>query len=171
MSTVNVFIDTKIDGDVDYSLNTFLKKVKTILHSKKGWQLKNYKFFFISPSIFKRIPNNKKDTIKVILRLSTNETIVRECGFKEEERLSCYNPTITPANVCINFDRWMTGSHHSKLKLSDYRIYVINHEIGHALGRGHVKVCTCKTCPVPVMMQQTKSIGECKPNVWPLKDE
>ena len=48
---------------------------------------------------------------------------------------------------------------------------IVRHEIGHALGRGHVTSCTCKTCPAPIMMQQTKSIGDCIPNTWPLDNE
>ena len=164
----SVFISTRIDNDVDYPLEQFLKKAKSVLHSAKGWELKGYKFFFVSPSIFNKISN---ENLKIILRLSTNKTIVKECQFDENEKLSCYNPTTTPPNVYINYYRWMNGSKASKLKLSDYRIYVINHEIGHALGRGHVEECSCPTCPAPIMMQQTKSIGDCLPNVWPLEDE
>jgi hypothetical protein len=55
--------------------------------------------------------------------------------------------------------------------LAAYRLYVINHETGHALGNGHVQ-CPKKGALAPVMMQQTLGIstpgvGACKPNPWP----
>jgi hypothetical protein len=136
----------------------------------RGWRSKNYNFVFVSKSVFDKTIVNNKTSMKFKLRLSHNKTIVDECQFDEDEKLSCYNPTVNPPNVLINYHRWMNGSKYSKLKLKDYKIYVINHEVGHALGRGHVTSCSCKTCLVPVMMQQTISIGECMPNPWPLDE-
>ena len=164
----NVFIIIKVDSDVDYSLELFTKKVQNILNSKKGWKLKGYKFFFVSPLIFEKL---SKHNTKIILRLSKNKTISKECEFDINEKLSCYNPTINPPNININFYRWINGSKASKLNIKDYRVYVINHEIGHALGRGHITDCINKDDPAPIMMQQTVSIGKCSPNIWPLDDE
>lgn len=170
---VNVIINVSIDDNVKYDRKRFSKIVQKILYDKRGWSRKGYNFIFVSSSEFDTIkPKNKKTQLKIKLRLSTNDTIAKECEFDENEKLSCYNPMTYPdATICINYTRWMDGSVYSKLPLSKYRIYVINHEIGHALGRGHVTSCVCKTCPVPVMMQQTLSIGNCLPNPWPLDDE
>ncbi|WP_267594955.1 DUF3152 domain-containing protein [Carbonactinospora thermoautotrophica] len=69
-------------------------------------------------------------------------------------------------HVVINAMRWAQGAEAYQGRLAEYRIYVINHEVGHRLGHKH------EGCPgpgrlAPVMMQQTKGVGECRPNPWP----
>lgn len=164
-----VYINISIDADLSFSTKDelrFIDEVKDILMDERGWKSKGYDFVFVSKSVFNKIHVTGK-SLKFKLRLTRNETIFRECGF---EKMSCYNPTVKPPNVLINYYRWMNGSKYSKLSLKGYRIYVINHEVGHALGRGHIKSCECEDCYVPVMMQQTISIGKCKPNPWPLDE-
>lgn len=75
---------------------------------------------------------------------------------------SCFNA----GSAVINFYRWMNGATAYGDDLASYRQYVINHEVGHAFGHGHV-VCPAADAPAPVMMQQTKGIAPCKPNPWP----
>ena len=172
-----IYICTIIDEDIDYSLPTFLKKIKSVLLDKRGWQSHNYKFKFVSPTFFNIISKSFPDENslykykKIKLRLSTNKTITNQCKFDEKEKLSCFDPTNEPSEVLINLFRWQNGSSFSGLNLNDYRTYVVNHEIGHALGRGHVIQCNDTSKKVPVMMQQTISIGKCIPNPWPLDFE
>jgi len=59
--------------------------------------------------------------------------------------------------------RWTKGAPQSKLELDAYRQYMVSHEMGHILGREHVD-CPREGAPVPIMVQQTKGIGKCKPN-------
>ena len=49
---------------------------------------------------------------------------------------------------------------------ADYRHYVVNHEVGHVFGNGHVD-CPGAGQPAPVMVQQTLSLGGCVKNAWP----
>ncbi len=66
----------------------------------------------------------------------------------------------------LNYWRWTTGADAYGDDLASYRIYMINHEVGHALGHGH-DVCPAAGALAPVMVQQTKGVGECEPNPWP----
>ena len=66
----------------------------------------------------------------------------------------------------VNAARWLTGAPSYAGRLEDYRAYVVNHEVGHALGRGHER-CGAAGQPAPVMLPQTKGLGGCTANPWP----
>ena len=76
---------------------------------------------------------------------------------------SCYN---SRGRSVINVNRWAHGADSYAGHLADYHHYVISHEVGHALGRGHESSCRSDGL-APVMMQQTKSLYGCKRNPWP----
>lgn len=76
-------------------------------------------------------------------------------------------------NVVINWTRWKTASpawNAAGGSLRDYRHMVVNHETGHWLGRGHAG-CSRQGALAPVMMQQSKGLGGCRFNPWPLPSE
>ena len=66
----------------------------------------------------------------------------------------------------INLARWATAVPHYDGDLATYRPYVINHEVGHALGNGH-RPCPGPGQPAPVMQQQTLGLDGCVKNAWP----
>jgi hypothetical protein len=66
----------------------------------------------------------------------------------------------------INLARWATAVPDYQGDVATYRLYVVNHEVGHALGNGH------QDCPgagqiAPVMQQQTLGLDGCVKNAWP----
>jgi hypothetical protein len=66
----------------------------------------------------------------------------------------------------INLARWETAVPDYQGDVATYRLYVVNHEVGHALGNGH------QQCPgpgrlAPVMQQQTLGLDGCAKNPWP----
>jgi hypothetical protein len=77
-----------------------------------------------------------------------------------------YKSCAIERNVYINADRWKRGAAAAEMAVPDYRRYVVNHEVGHALGEGHRK-CPGKGRLAPVMLQQTISLRGCRPNPWP----
>ena len=58
------------------------------------------------------------------------------------------------------------GTRIQRLGLDDYRAYMINHEVGHYLGFGHV-TCPAAGSASPVMQQQSITLNGCEPNPWP----
>jgi hypothetical protein len=141
-----------IDGDVrkDYKIYVPVQiayEVGMYLNDPNGWVKHGY---FFEPV------NDRED---VHIRLSSPATIGKICGLSGN--LSCAE--LGGRNMYLNADRWFHGAAPSKLSLDEYRQYMVSHEIGHILGRGHKK-CPCAGCKAPIMMQQTKGIGECIPN-------
>ena len=100
------------------------------------------------------------------VRLATPDTVDRHCApLRTNGIYSCRQG----ADVMINLRRWLQGAAESQLSLADYRHYVISHEVGHALGHGHVG-CPGPGVQAPVMLQQTKGLDGCAPNAWPHPD-
>jgi hypothetical protein len=139
---------TSVDTDVKYSNKMFVGYVDKYINDPDGWKKMGYSF--------KNIEN--ADKARLHIRLVSPETLKKE---RCDSNLSCAE--LNGKNVMINYFRWMNGSKESKLNLSNYRQYVISHEVGHGLGYDHKK-CEGEGKPAPIMMQQTLGIGACVPN-------
>jgi hypothetical protein len=97
------------------------------------------------------------------LYLVTPGTTNRLCApLLTRGEVSCQNGR----RVVLNAKRWVFGVRYYGDDLTGYRRYLINHEVGHALGYDHVR-CPGRGKPAPVMMQQTKGLDGCRRNPWP----
>lgn len=148
--TFSVWFDKKCK----FRENPIIDKIQSVLTNKRGWKKFGYNFKYIAFS----------KNVNFTFYFTSEETIQKICNLSG---LSCAD--LNSNIIYINANNWRNGSTKSKLSLDDYRTYVINHEVGHIIGKSHV---TCSGFnKVPVMVQQTLGIGNCKPNPWPLSIE
>tara|TARA_B100000902_G_scaffold389014_1_gene435515 strand:- start:1122 stop:1544 length:423 start_codon:yes stop_codon:yes gene_type:complete len=125
-----------------------------ILNDPRGWST-------IESQSFQIVDSEKADLNIVFAK---PETVDELCYPLQTNGIySCRNQK----NVVINIFRWLSGAQDFGTDLSTYRIYLINHEVGHYLGWGHSN-CPSDKALAPVMMQQSKSTNGCIPNGWPI---
>lgn len=97
--------------------------------------------------------------------LAAPSTVDRYCariGLNTAGYFSCW----TGRSAMINVNRWNHGASGFNAGIATYRTYVVNHEVGHALGHDH-RSCSASGRLAPVMMQQSKGTYPCRPNGLP----
>jgi hypothetical protein len=119
---------------------------------------------------FQRVAGS--DAYDFTVHLATRETAGRLCargGVDIRVGGRPFTSCRSIGKVVINLDRWRLSAPTylaAKTPLATYRAYVINHEVGHELGRGH-QGCPRRGGPAPVMVQQTLTLRGCTPYAWP----
>ncbi|WP_158564273.1 DUF3152 domain-containing protein [Jiangella anatolica] len=108
---------------------------------------------------FQRVPSGGDLRILVATPGTTDELCA---PLRTRGEVSCRNGD----NVVLNALRWANAVPHYNGDVAAYRQYVVNHEVGHALGHGHV-ACPAPGAVAPVMLQQTYSLDGCVANSWP----
>jgi hypothetical protein len=111
---------------------------------------------------FHRVSRGRVD---FVVRLATPDTVDKICGaagLQTGGYVSCR----TGQFVMINLARWELAVPDYKGNVQLYRQYVINHEVGHRLGRGH-ELCSGPGKIAPIMQQQTYGLSGCVANGWP----
>jgi hypothetical protein len=116
------------------------------------------------------------DAADFTIFLATRETAGQMCwrgGNDIRVGAHPYTSCRTTGSVIINLDRWRLSAGpylRARIPLTEYRRYVINHEVGHELGQGH-QGCPTLGGPAPVMVQQTLTLRGCVPYAWPRRGD
>ena len=125
----------------------FAQLVDQTLSNPKSWT-KDPRF------AFRRIDNGEPD-FRVAL---TSQTTAREaCGFDIPFDTSCYN--LGYSRVVLSVARWVRGAIAFQGDVGSYRQYLVNHEVGHAIGYQQHQPCDTDGGLAPAMMQQTFGTG------------
>ena len=153
--TYTVEVEDGIDTSSFGGDEGFARMVTETLSNPKSW-MHNPQF------AFQRIddPAAKPD-FRVSL---TSPVTVREgCGYEIQLETSCYNPIYGPdaePRVFLNGARWVRGAMPFQGDIGSYRQYLINHEVGHAIGYTKHEPCERTGGLAPIMMQQTFSTSD-----------
>ena len=147
-------ISIQVEYGLNLNPNCIGEMVMGILNDPRGWAtIENQSF---------QIVDREDADLNIIF--AKPETVDELCYPLQTNGIySCRNEK----NVVINMFRWVSGAKDFDNDLSTYRIYLINHEVGHYLGWGHSD-CPSENALAPVMMQQSKTTDGCIPNGWPI---
>lgn len=142
----------EVERGLPLKLREVTRSVDAVLGSPKGWTA-------TGAASLQRVP--AAPDIRILV--ASPETTDRLCSpLDTGGRLSCRNGDL----VVLNAWRWVNGADTYAGDGRAYRQYMINHEVGHALGNAHA-ACTKHGELAPVMVQQTKDLDGCLPNPWP----
>ncbi|MFY0409387.1 DUF3152 domain-containing protein [Solicola sp. PLA-1-18] len=141
----------EVEQGLPFEASDFAAAVDRTLQDDRGWG-------GVDGVALRRTP-----TARTRVVLASPRTTDRLCApLRTRGRVSCRNGF----DVVVNARRWAKGARSYGTDLAGYRTYLVNHEMGHRLGRRHVS-CPAPGQPAPVMLQQTKGLQRCRPNPWP----
>lgn len=146
----------EVERGLPFSATEFAADVHRTLNDARGWGHGG------------RMRFERVDHGPVRFRVSlTSPALANEkcLPLQVEGELSCWQG----GRAVVNAERWGHGAATYGRDVASYRRYLINHEVGHALGHGH-RSCPGEDRRAPVMVQQTRSLFGCRPNPWPYPD-
>ncbi|MGW0600503.1 DUF3152 domain-containing protein [Streptomyces sp. NPDC002776] len=149
----------EVEDTVDLSAADVARQVERVLADPRGWTADGR-------SAFRRVSSGPAD---FVVKVATPGTVDRICGQYGLDTGGEYNCSVE-RNVMVNLERWLLATPVYAEDVTAYRALIINHEVGHFLGHGHVG-CPGPGQPAPAMMQQIKGLNGCVPNVWPYDEE
>ncbi len=147
-----ISFDLEIEGGIGVDTDQFAAEVDRTLGDTRSW-IGNGR------TGFRRVASG--GAMHIIL--ASPATVDRLCA---PLNTGGYYSCRRGSKVILNVNRWTGATSWWPAPLKTYRRYLVNHEVGHYLGYGHL------SCPgpgrlAPVMQQQTISLGGCVANGWP----
>ena len=146
-----VLIEVGLEGD----LAEWVHSVNTVLADSRGWKAAGRELLAVS------------DRARLTVLLARPATVDRLCKpLRTNGEYSCGRR----ARASLNLTRWREGTKSWGEDVLGYRVYMINHEVGHLLGMPH-RPCKGEGKVAPVMLQQTFGLDGCEAAGWPNKKE
>lgn len=149
-TTVAVRVERRTTDD---ATATFVEDAMATLTDQRGWVRAGFDFVHDADAPYRIV-------------LAEGDEVDELClPYETYGRYSCQNGPV----VALNADRWRTATPEWTGSLADYRVMLVNHEVGHLLHLHHPRPqCPGEGWPAPVMMQQSTELGACTANPWPL---
>jgi hypothetical protein len=147
----------EVEGGLPVRGTVFAGVVTRVLNAARGWGGGEIAFRRVGrpPASFR-------------VALTSPDTTDRLCApLDTQGKYSCHQD----GRAILNYLRWKNGARSYRGELDRYRIYLVNHEVGHSLGHSAHRSCPASGARAPVMMQQTKGVGPCRANPWPTAAE
>jgi hypothetical protein len=145
-------VRVEVEGGLDVDADVFAAFVLETLNDPRSWSHDGERTF-----------SRTAGEADVTVTLASPATTIALCRpFDTGGILSCGQP----GRAVLTMYRWVQGVVFFGADMTLYRQYVLNHEVGHVLGRDH-QPCRRRGALAPVMHQQTKGLGGCRPNAWP----
>ncbi|MFD3312963.1 DUF3152 domain-containing protein [Streptomyces sp. NPDC058694] len=144
-----------VEDGLTQSAADVAEQVEGILADPRGWTADGR-------SGFRRVSSGTADFVVRLATPGTVDAICGKYGLNTRGEVNCN----VGKDVVVNLKRWLLATPVYAADVDAYRALIINHEVGHFLGHGHV-TCPGAGKPAPAMMQQIKGMLGCKPNVWP----
>lgn len=136
--------------------DTAARAVEKILGDPRGWTKDPaYAFQLVGAG----------QPVDFTVKIATPTTTDRLCEVVTPELIGETNCR-AGHTVVVNLKRWQEGSPQFNGPVEEYRALIVNHEVGHEIGRGH-ESCPGAGQPAPAMMQQIKGLQGCTANAWP----
>jgi hypothetical protein len=143
-----------IEVGLEAELPSFVRTVGAVLDDPRGWA---------SGRALVPVASGERFTVL----LARPDTIDRLCRpLRTKGQYSCGRA----GRASLNLTRWRDGVMTWGEDVSGYRVYMINHEVGHLLGIPHAD-CEVPGEPAPVMLQQSMKLDGCTPSGWPSANE
>ncbi|MFC8226876.1 DUF3152 domain-containing protein [Streptomyces sp. NPDC057287] len=145
----------EVEDGIDLDPDEAARAVSAILGGPRGWTRD-------TAYGFQLVPSGPAD---FTVRVATPGTTDRLCFVTTPSSKGNVNCRVEHS-VVVNLKLWVQGSPQFDGPIEDYRALIINHEVGHEIGRGH-ETCPGPGQPAPAMMQQIKGLRGCTANAWP----